>query len=309
MNLALFLLALAATPPSQIVGLRPQISFHQATSQLGLVEMRFPLDATTTDTPHRYPFIHAEINGVRGLFLIDTGASHCVITRGFAQKAGFSELRRVDIPAADDTSSHSLISHVESFKIGNNEYGNFDVFVYDLFNLNKCFNPGLDGIIGLNLLELKPFEINFKEKFFRIFSEPGAFNEFFKSDDKITSVNLTHTSPLIGFAALLNKTSVPFFLDTGSPVSFLQESWAKKLNLTRSGSPQFGMEANIKGTFPNVAYNYYLVKVLELGGIVKTSCIICSASTPTDENIIGCAFFHDQSLLLDLVEKRMFIKE
>lgn len=96
--------------------------------------------------------VRAAVNNQEGLFIVDTGATTCALSRQFAKKL---DLRLKDQP------SNSTVSNIESeiksatinsLKIGNVVANNFKVVVVDLHHINKLTDEPIDGIIGIPLL-------------------------------------------------------------------------------------------------------------------------------------------------------------
>ena len=95
--------------------------------------------------------VKAEINGVRGLFVLDTGASYTSVKPTFADRA--------HIPLADTTEitlstanglAKAKLSKADNVALGRLTATNVPVAVQDLDG--KSYGPGVDGLLGMSFL-------------------------------------------------------------------------------------------------------------------------------------------------------------
>jgi clan AA aspartic protease (TIGR02281 family) len=94
--------------------------------------------------------VPATINGmVQGNFIVDTGSSYTVISRGVAQSL------RIDLEKTQPTVSlqtangviEAPLVAIDSIEVGGLQVRNLTAAVYDVFT-----NPGISGLLGLNYL-------------------------------------------------------------------------------------------------------------------------------------------------------------
>src|SRR5436190_19587719 len=108
-------------------------------------------------TKTQHLLINAEINGVKGRFILDTGASNtCVCTRNvdlFQLYANDSTAKAVGAGTSDITTQ---ISHNNSLKIGKWKSSDFSIVIIDLSHVNEVMflsrTKPVQGIIGADIL-------------------------------------------------------------------------------------------------------------------------------------------------------------
>ena len=91
----------------------------------------------------------ATVNGVRGTFLIDTGAP-CSVTYGFAQRAGLKELQSSRAYDSNGNVVQTSIVNIDQFVLGGVTFSSLQAMRLEQGNMAESF--GIDGIIGYNLL-------------------------------------------------------------------------------------------------------------------------------------------------------------
>ena len=108
-------------------------------------------------TKTQHLLINAEINGVKGRFILDTGASNtCVCIKSvelFQLYAKNSKTKAVGAGSSDITTQ---IAKNNNLKIGKWKNSNFNIVVIDLFHVNEVLTQfrtkPVQGIIGADVL-------------------------------------------------------------------------------------------------------------------------------------------------------------
>jgi aspartyl protease family protein len=97
---------------------------------------------------HGVSAVKAEINGVEGTFIIDTGASFVTLTRGFAGKAKPRMLRTeaVEIQTANGATAATLAT-VETVKLAGLYAADVPAII-----ATKSLGNGVDGLLGMSFL-------------------------------------------------------------------------------------------------------------------------------------------------------------
>jgi tetratricopeptide (TPR) repeat protein len=91
--------------------------------------------------------LRTEVNGVRGTFLIDTGAPGLLINRKIAQKAGIQPIVKTDVHGIGDKGlTSSYIGVADSIRIGDLEFQGCHVEVMDANSVAEG-----DGLIGTDI--------------------------------------------------------------------------------------------------------------------------------------------------------------
>ena len=93
-------------------------------------------------------------------FIVDTGASHSVISNQTAAKlgilleeAGCCEATRGRSAQGANGAVAARTTTVDSLKVGDVESRNIEVAIVDLTNLSRTLQQTLDGIIGKNFMQ------------------------------------------------------------------------------------------------------------------------------------------------------------
>jgi predicted aspartyl protease len=97
--------------------------------------------------------IEASVNGRKGAFLVDTGATPTVVDKSFAKALGLT-LRSMDMKrmATNVRADVLRMARIETLAVGTDVFKQFDVGVHDLSALNQSMEHPIDGIIGMNIL-------------------------------------------------------------------------------------------------------------------------------------------------------------
>jgi len=113
--------------------------------------------------------IKVTLNGVKGLFILDTGASNSCVgfeaVEIFKLKAKDSEIKAAGAGATDMTTQ---ISKKNSIKIGKWKKDKIALILFNLTHVNKALinhnSKPVDGIIGADLLKKAKAIIDYKNK-------------------------------------------------------------------------------------------------------------------------------------------------
>ncbi|MFD0796415.1 TIGR02281 family clan AA aspartic protease [Maribacter chungangensis] len=124
-----------------------------------------PLKLTATN----HLEVKAKINGIKGVFILDTGASNTCI--GFDKLEHFNLTSKVsDIKAAGAgaTDMETHISSKNKIEIGKWKQKKLKIVLFDLTNVNQALEahnvPKVDGIIGADVLNQTKAIIDYNAK-------------------------------------------------------------------------------------------------------------------------------------------------
>ncbi|MBR0779070.1 TIGR02281 family clan AA aspartic protease [Bradyrhizobium diazoefficiens] len=93
----------------------------------------------------------AEINGVRGLFVLDTGASYVSVKSAFASKAKIADAGSSEITLSTPNGQiKARLSRADKVALGKLEATNVPIAVQK--DDDKSFGPGIDGLLGMSFL-------------------------------------------------------------------------------------------------------------------------------------------------------------
>ena len=164
----------AAVPIATWVSLDP---VHRDTSQtqkmIGDYEQRGNCDASKELRKERYALraqqrvvtVKAEINGVQGTFILDTGASYLTVRSSFAERAKIplSGAGEITLATANGLVKAKL-SKADKVALGKLEAKNVPAAVQDVDA--KSYGAGVDGLLGMTFLSR--FEIQMAKGFVEI---------------------------------------------------------------------------------------------------------------------------------------------
>lgn len=126
--------------------------------------IKIPLVLTATN----HFEIVAKINGVRGRFILDTGASNTCI--GFDKLEFFnltSKESKIKAAGAGATNMETLISTKNKIEIGDWKKSKLKIVLFDLVHVNEALTAHkalpVDGIIGADVLKKAKAIIDYKK--------------------------------------------------------------------------------------------------------------------------------------------------
>ena len=107
--------------------------------------------------------VRATLNGnVQGQFLLDTGATYCVISQGIARRLGLrTSGEHITVVTANGQMSVPLVT-IRYFDLGSNRARDVKAVVHD------SVAPPLDGILGLSFLNNFAYVIDAKQRVVRL---------------------------------------------------------------------------------------------------------------------------------------------
>lgn len=196
----------------------------------------FPLryDEKLTKAGFPSPVIDVVINGVKGIFLIDTGASINIISAGFAQRSNISGNGQIAVSDSSGSSNKSNISQID-FQINCNEGQeyHFNKQSFAIVNLPDVFNQNeIAGIISPQQLLSKDKNLILDLKFPRMLITSKSFPKF--SSRNLIKLNVvTSKGP--------NNTLIYLYTITGTvdnfPAIFIADTGASNIGI--------GIETNV----------------------------------------------------------------
>lgn len=124
--------------------------------------VKIPLEWTET---HHFA-VNAKLNGVKGRFILDTGASNTCVS--FDKIKFFklnSEASEIKAAGAGATNMETLISTKNSIEIGKWKKNKLKLVLFDLVHVNEALtahnSPTVDGIIGADVLRMAKAVIDY----------------------------------------------------------------------------------------------------------------------------------------------------
>jgi clan AA aspartic protease (TIGR02281 family) len=109
--------------------------------------------------------VKAEINGVGGLFVLDTGASYLSVRSSFADRAKIPQAEASEIRLMTaNGETRAKLSRADKVTLGKLQAVNVPVAVQDVDN--KSYGVGVDGLLGMSFLSR--FEVQMADGFIEV---------------------------------------------------------------------------------------------------------------------------------------------
>lgn len=112
--------------------------------------------------------IKGEVNGVKGRFILDTGASNSCVDFGLREKFDLIAIEsETKAAGAGAIGMDTMISKKNNVKFGQWTYKNFSIVLFDLTHVNTALvehkEHEVDGIIGADILERSSAIIDYEK--------------------------------------------------------------------------------------------------------------------------------------------------
>jgi clan AA aspartic protease (TIGR02281 family) len=121
---------------------------------------RFPLRGQTNVVT-----VKAEINGVKGSFILDTGASYVSVRSGFAERAKIPQVGTSEITLMTaNGGAKAKLSRADKIKLGSLQATGIPIAIQN--GDDKGYGPGVDGLLGMSFLSR--FEVQFAGNFVEV---------------------------------------------------------------------------------------------------------------------------------------------
>ena len=137
------------------------------------VDAAVPLWRPPASPAHR--LVAVRLGLANELFLLDTGAAETVIDPAAAERAGLGDSARPVLTALNDSFGFRPLVRVDELAIGPWVYKDFEAVVVDLSHLDSVLGGDISGVVGMNVLGRRPFEIDFVRDTLRIGGSLEAF--------------------------------------------------------------------------------------------------------------------------------------
>src|SRR5579883_548041 len=233
--------------------------------------------------------VDASVNGVKGRFILDTGATAIVLDESFADRAHVAVLQGKNEAATMYGMVPTRMRRADSIELGGSTLRDAIVFSEDFRSRDYrgLDRAGYDGLLGYDL---------FADAIVKL----DVYGSKMTVLDPATDLSAMRGLPLIldlseGIPAIpmvLNRSlPVNALLDTGNPgIVFLSYDWVKKHHLTLWASGCGNVEA------------------LTIGPITYAGQAACLWKFTTDYALLGFDFLKHFDFVLDYPHGRMFLR-
>ena len=252
--------------------------------------------------------IEAEVNGVKGRYIVDTGAM-CIVFKDSVNKHNYNVIRRMNIEDANDRKKETEIVQVNNIRIGELEYYKIPALYIEPFEgLLKCFE--VDGMIGSNLLRFGAFKIDVKNEKLHLADSYKDFDLQKKQGGKLY-VNRVQSSPYIKLSINGIKQH-GVLIDTGSGgIYSFNENVAKQMqHKGLFDQPAYESSGtNSQGAWgldsTDIQTQIWRVNQLQIANAEFTNLLLRSDHTSSR---IGMELLKNGELIVDYPKKRFFFK-
>lgn len=108
------------------------------------------------------PLVEAEVDGAKGTFLLDTGATHTTFDLAFVKEnLPQAKLTPVAMMAESNVAGAPRYMRVKSMKLGAAEFCDFGAMALDLSHLHASVGAKVDGILGMSTIGRVPCIVSF----------------------------------------------------------------------------------------------------------------------------------------------------
>lgn len=270
----------------------------------------FPIEFKDNDR-NRGVFINATFNGVKGRFLMDTGASGIVLNRSFAGRVHVKPIRSATAWGIGG-STQTEVGLVDSFQIGGNTLSNVIVTAdhEDLWDGKDGDGNEMDGLIGYDLFGGAIVELSLDAQQMTLF-DPSSMH-LDNTGGIVLTVDLASQQPVIPMT-VNNNVPINAMLDSGDLMEvtlskqlvskyglrmMVDDSLANITNAIRFASGVGGVEREECGRLDSVS----------VGPVVYQNAPACkSPSFSGNDAIVGFDFIKHFNIIFDYPEGKMLL--
>ena len=164
--------------------------------------------------------VQVQINGRSGLFLVDTGANTVTVSERFARAIPVESTQPIPVETHFGVSVMQVFQ-AESLRIGEVVYRDFFVPIMKLQHIQNWTHTDLDGILGGNVLNALPYELDFAARQLTIGRDVVVPKE--------QAVRISVKDDLLIAEAKVNGRPNRFILDTGATSSLIRREDVDRL--------------------------------------------------------------------------------
>lgn len=246
--------------------------------------------------------LNAQVNGLAGRFLFDTGAP-CVLSPEFARRAGIDIVARQRATDSQQSSQEIGFGKIEQFQIGAISFREIGAAIADLNTSTDMRCLKLDGVIGANLARLAAWQIDFASHTLTIRDQtfPGEYD--ISIPFKTNYYGTPEISLRVGAITVDGLT-----VDTGSngeitlPKILLKEFGGRSgVNYREFGFGSSGIFGQGRVDTTYIQNNTVSLENLNTSTIVRFY--------NTDEKLIGNAFWKRYHLTIDWKSKALYLRD
>lgn len=236
--------------------------------------------------------VPAKVNGLECLLILDTGASHSILSEKLFKSARLSG-RRIRVLRGSNLRSKYVIRTEASITVGDIELSKFPFIVLNLEHFSDGFSVAIQGVLGGNFLNKFVYSLNSRERILRFCAEGDI--------DKVGTIPIEIRNNLIFHDLQINGKKLEFFLDTGYSNAQISRDDARGFDMELRENKGFTLSINGK------RQNDKEQEFVTLRGFSIGNARVKSAEFPVgDSNIIGINLL--EPFIVTINPKERYIK-
>ncbi|MDQ6943063.1 MAG: aspartyl protease family protein [Candidatus Eremiobacteraeota bacterium] len=241
--------------------------------------------------------VDATVNGIRGKFILDTGASAIAFTDSFARRAGAKRIGESAISGIGGDARANLYK-VDTIAFGNNVLHN--VIIYTGLDERGSSENDIAGLIGYDLLAGAIVEMDLDAKTVRIMDPTKVQPD--TSRGLVAHVDLNDGSPRVAMT-VGGRVPVLAMLDSGNPLHVLfSQTLVSRDRVSFFSDPTSlaSLPVQIYGVNGNETVRCGQLQSLELGPVVYRPVPACaSPSMAHNDVLVGLDFIRAFNIVFD----------
>lgn len=241
------------------------------------------------------------IEGKTYRFVFDTGAGSTVISAELAKLTSFKQKGAVSVKDAQHVSNKLPVGYLKSISLGELNYSKVGVIVND-FSQNAQFKClGIDGILGMNVIQLNNWKIDYNQA--TLISYDLNFKPVFTESTQEFPFVSNNGIPFISL--YVNGTKDKFMIDTGKNSEITSVS--SKLKISGKSNQSVGYASfGMFGETPMDTTNYYQVNFSDSLGFNLTDVSV--SQDKDSKGNIGNGFLKRNfaSVFFDFRNRKMY---
>jgi hypothetical protein len=264
----------------------------------------FPIEYEFSDRDSGI-YVNATVNGVKGRFLVDTGASNILLNRSFAARANVKNMYSAQVGGVGGLAK-SDVAKADSIEVGGNVLSNVIVTTlsYDFANGKEDNGKEVDGLIGFDLFGGAIVSIDLDAKEMTIF-DPKAMH---LSDGQgiQLAVDLDSLQPVVAMT-VNGKIPIRAMLDSGDLLHrgmVFSTQLASKYGLRMLAD----VTEYARGIGGVSRMHCGVLDSLSVGPVVYQTAPACEARGFQDNwALVGFDFIHHFNLIFDYPEGKIVL--
>lgn len=257
----------------------------------------------TYDNSFGFVVIPITIKGKVYRFVFDTGAQTTVVSKELAEDIGLKKQSNVSVSDALGSSQKLSVSVMDTIYLGDFCYSNVGVLINDFQNNLQFSCLKIDGILGMNVIKLNNWEVNYDNTSITVFNNENISTHEYKA------IPLNPNKSGIPYAYFyINGIKEKFMIDIGKNSDLISVSPEVKLDNPSSlsiGYSSFGMFGK---TIVDTT-KYFNCSISDSSNLNILN--IVASQSNNKKSLMGSGFFQKNcsSIIFDFKNNLLYISE